>query len=150
MMSVVILGLLVVIAAVSGVVAYFAISTVRATIAELASIVALVGALGLLLFEVVPRFIDIYSGFGVKLPAVTLWAIRSLQNARDQAFFFMSNVIGLGIVGCVSFYSHHRREEARQNARRASLYATAAITILIVLITTAILLPFPRLLNDLS
>lgn len=149
-MSVVILVLLVIIAAVSAVVAYYAISTVRATIAMVVSVVALVGALGLLLFAVGPRFTEIYSGFGVELPAVTVFAIRSLQDARDLALFIMSNVIGLGCVGVVSFYSQHRQEGARQNVRSVFLFATGTIIILIVLVTAAILLPFPRLLNELS
>lgn len=149
-MSMVILGLLVIFAPVCGVVAYFAISTVRATIAEVACIVASAGALGLLVFKVGPHFAEMYIGFGIELPAVTAWAIRSLQNAMDVAFYFIANVIGLSIVGGILFYLHHRQEETRENARRISLLATAAVTTLLILLASAILLPLPRLLNDLS
>ena len=151
-MWMIILGALLVLAAATGAAAYSAVSTVRATIAEVLSILSLAGAAGFMLFDVGPRFQELYIGFGVELPLVTIWALRVLHFALHDGIFLIVNVnlVGLGVVGGISFYEAHRQQETRQNARFCSLIANSLVGLLIVLFTAAIVLPFPRLLETLS
>ena len=149
-MWMVILGALLILAAAAGAAAYSAISTVRATIAEVLSLLALAGAASFMLFNVGPRFKEMYIGFGVEVPVVTVWAIRVLDFVHLGGIFLIASLIGLGIFGGISFYTAHRQEQTRPRARSCSLLVTVLGTSLIVLFTAAILLPFPRLLEDLS
>ena len=151
-MWMIILGALLVLAAATGAAAYSAVSTVRATIAEVLSVLALAGAAGFMLFDVGPRFQEIYIGFGVELPVVTIWALRVLHFTLHDGIFLIVNVnlVGLGVVGGISFYKAHRQQETRQSARFYALIANSLVGLLIVLFTAAIVLPFPRLLETLS
>lgn len=145
-----VLGFLLMVAAISAVAAYRASSTVQATAAEILSIVTLVGAKAILLFDVGPRLEQLYIGFGVELPQVTVWAIRALRSGLVPNALFLVNLAGLGIVGGLQFYYFHRQESTRRHAQRWSLIATVAVTTFIILLTAAMLLPLPRLLNDLA
>jgi uncharacterized membrane-anchored protein len=149
-MWMIILGALLILAAAMGESAYRSVSTVRATVSEVISLLALAGAAGFMLFDVGPRFKELYIGFGAEVPVVTVWAIRVLDFVHFGGIFLIASLIGLGVVGGVSFYRAHRRQETRRSARLFSLIANSLVGILIVLFTAAILLPFPRLLESLS
>jgi hypothetical protein len=149
-MWMIILGALLVLAAATGAAAWSAASTVRATIAEVLSLLALAGAAGLMLFDVGPRFQELYIGFGVEVPVVTVWALRVLHFTLHGGIFLIANLIGSGVVGGISFYEAHRQQETRRSARFYSLIANSLVGLLIILFTAALLLPFPRLLETLS
>ena len=149
-MWMIILGALLVLAGAMGASAYRSVSPVSATISEVISLLVLAGAAGFMLFYVGPRFKELYIGFGAEVPVVTVWAIRVLDFVRLWGIFLIPSLIGLAIFGGISFYKAHGQEQTRQRARTCSLLVTAVSTSLIVLFTVAILLPFPRLLEDLS
>ena len=149
-MWIIFLAALLVFAAAMGAAAYRSVYTVRATISEVISLLALAGAAGFMLFYVGPRFKELYIGFGAEVPIVTVWAIRVLDFVRLRGIFLIPSMIGLAIFGGISFYKAHGQEQTRQRARSCSLLVTALATSLIVLFTAAMLLPFPRLLEDLS
>jgi type II secretory pathway component PulF len=103
-----------------------------------------------MLFDVGPRFQELYIGFGVELPVVTIWALRVLHFTLHDGIFLIANLIGLGVVGGISFFEAHRQQETRQSARFYALIANSLVGLLMVLFTAAIVLPFPRLLEALS
>jgi hypothetical protein len=139
-----------VLAAATGAAAWSAVSTVRATIAEVLSLLALAGAARVMLFDVGPRFQELYIGFGVEVPVVTVWALNVLHFTLHGGIFLIANLIGSGVVGGISFYEAHRQQGTRQSARFYSLIAISLVGLLIILFTAAILLPFPRLPETLS
>jgi hypothetical protein len=95
-MWMIILGALLVLAAATGAAAWSAVSTVRATIAEVLSLLSLAGAAGFMLFDVGPRFQELDIGFGVELPVVTIWALRVLYFTPHEVVFLIGNLIGSG------------------------------------------------------
>ena len=149
-MSVLVLIVLVVVAAVGGVVAYRADSTVRAAIAQAMSVFSASLAIGVVLLYVGPRFKETYIGFGVELPGLTVWAIHVVDLALTYAPFVLLNLVGSSILGVVLFFLGHRDPEVRGTAKSWSLAATILISVSIALFMVALLLPLPGLINDLS
>ena len=149
-MSVLVLIVLVVVAAVGGVVAYRADSTVRAAIAQAMSVFSASLAIGFVLLYVGPRFKETFIGFGVELPGLTVWAIHVVDLALTYAPFVLINLVGSSILGAVLFFLGHRDPQVRGAAKSWSLAATIAISVSLAFFVGALLLPLPRLLNILS
>ena len=91
----------VVVAAIGGVVAYRADSTVRAAIAQAMSVFSASLAIGVVLLYVGPRFKETYIGFGVELPGLTVWAIHVVDLSLTYAPFVLLNLVGSSILGVV-------------------------------------------------
>lgn len=149
-MSVLVLIVLVVVAAVAGVVAYRADSTVRAAIAQTMSVFSASLAIGIVLLYVGPRFKETVIGFGVELPGLTVWAIKVVDLALTYTPFILLNLVGSSILGVVLFFLGHRDPEVRGTARSWSLAATILISVSIALFMVALLLPLPGLIDALS
>ena len=103
-MSVLVLILLVVVAAVGGVVAYRADSTGRAAIAQAMSAFSASFAIGFVLLYVGPRFKETFIGFGVELPGLTVWAVHVVDLALTYAPFILLNLVGSSVLGVVLFF----------------------------------------------
>lgn len=142
--------LLLIWAAVAARVAYVSESTRRATIAQAIAATSLVVSAGLLLFFVGPRFKELYIGFGVELPKVSVLIIKAVDNAIRVWFVFIPNLAAAAVVGTVLFWLNHRDEKTRKPARIWSAILNSSLVVLISLILLAILAPLPKLLNDLS
>ena len=149
-MSVLVLILLVVVAAVGGVVAYRADSTGRAAIAQAMSAFSASFAIGFVLLYVGPRFKETFIGFGVELPGLTVWAVHVVDLALTYAPFILLNLVGSSVLGVVLFFLGHRDPQVRGAAKSWSLAATIAISVFLAFFVGALLLPLPRLLNILS
>lgn len=149
-MEMIVFAALLVISAVSGVVAYRAQSSGRAACSQAISVLSTAAAILLLGFVIAPRMEEVYIGFGSELPAPTVWILNAARQMALRKIMVALNLVTTVIGGILLFAQYHKQPRHRNAARMCWLAAIVVLTSVLGTAGTALLLPMKQLLQDLS
>ncbi len=149
-MTACVFALICLVALAAAVVAFVENSRTIATIAEVVSRYAFAGAVVMLSLIFVPRSREVFIGFGVELPTLTLIVISCFSWNGWQTMLFLI-LMQLAVIADGLLYGFFHGDPAtRRLTQWCSFLVSFAISAVLIVFGAALILPLGKLMIDLS
>ena len=134
----------------TGVAAFLANSTFAASVCEVISRISFVATMLVVLFVLVPRIRDLFIGFGVELPWITVLVLSCTTWNLWQSIVIGLLMVAAAVTDGILFAIFHDQKTTRRTTQWCSFAITLILTATPFFIIAALYIPMIRLINDLS
>lgn len=132
-----------------GVAAFRLNSTLAASVCEVISRIAFIAAMLTLLLVVVPRIREVFPGFGVELPCITVLVLSCNTSNLWQSIVTGLLVVAALVADGILFAIFHDQKRTRRTTQWCSFAMTLILTATPFFMIAALSIPMIRLINDL-
>ncbi len=134
----------------TGVAAFLLNSTIAASVCEVISRVTFVAAILTIMLVAVPRLREVFIGFGVELPSITLLVLACAKWNLWQSILLGLLIVGGLVADGILFAIFHGQKSTRRTTQWCSFAITLILAMMTLLIMTALYMPMIRAITDLS
>ena len=134
----------------TGVAAFRVNSTFAASVCEVISRVTFVAAILTIMLVAVPRLRELFIGFGVELPSITLLVFTCANWNLWQSIVIGHLMVGGLVADGILFAIFHKQKSTRRTTQWCSFAITLFLTTMLFFVIIALSMPTIGLLNDLS